>query len=122
MRVKEFRGEVVFMHEVVEGAAEKSWGVHVARLAGVPEPVAKRAEMLLKSAEKATLATAPLPLFANLAPPAPVEAEPEPGPDEALAAALAELDPDAMSPRQALEALYTLRAEALKTRPGQAEN
>jgi len=122
MRVKEFRGEVVFMHEVVEGAAQKSWGVHVARLAGVPEPVAKRAEMLLKSAEKATLATAPLPLFASLALPAPVEEEPEPGADDALAAALAELDPDAMTPRQALEALYKLRAEALKTRPGHAEN
>ncbi len=115
MRVKEFRGEVVFMHEVIEGAAQKSWGVHVARLAGVPETVAKRAEILLKSAEKTALANAPLPLFATMP-------EAEPMPDDTLAAALEALDPDAMTPREALEALYKLRAEALKTRPGHAEN
>jgi DNA mismatch repair protein MutS len=101
MRVKEFRGEVVFMHEVVPGAAQRSWGVHVARLAGVPEPVAKRAEILLKAAERTAPAPSPLPLFA---------AAPVP-PDErdAVLAELEQLDPDQMSPRAALEALYALR-------------
>jgi DNA mismatch repair protein MutS len=106
MRVKEFRGEVVFLHEVVRGAAQRSWGVHVARLAGVPEPVAKRAEILLKAAERNAPATIPLPLFANAAP------DPQIQPPEFLAA-LTQLDPDQMSPREALEALYALRARFL---------
>jgi DNA mismatch repair protein MutS len=102
MRVKEFRGEVVFMHEVVEGAAQKSWGVHVARLAGVPETIAKRAEMLLKLAERNLSATSPLPLFASLV-------EPVSASEEALRLRLAMLNPDAMTPREALDALYELR-------------
>ncbi len=101
MRVKEFRGEVVFMHEVVPGAAQRSWGVHVARLAGVPEPVAKRAEILLKAAERTAPVAAPLPLFA--AAPAPADER------DAVLAELEQLDPDQMSPRAALEALYALR-------------
>jgi DNA mismatch repair protein MutS len=114
MRVKEFRGEVVFMHEVIRGAAQRSWGVHVARLAGVPEAVAKRAEFLLKAAERSTPASAPLPLFANLpqAEPANSEAHGPPPAEAARAALLAELeglDPDRMTPRQALDALYALR-------------
>ena len=104
MRVKEFRGEVVFMHEVVRGAAQRSWGVHVARLAGVPENVAKRAEILLKNAELHTPAAVPLPLFAHAAP------EAQKREHEALLAELEQLDPDLMSPREALEALYALRA------------
>jgi DNA mismatch repair protein MutS len=107
MRVKEFRGEVVFMHEVVEGAAQKSWGVHVARLAGVPETIAKRAETLLKTAERTLSASSPLPLFATLVPQ--VSAS-----EEALRARLAMLNPDAMTPREALDALYELRDDLHK--------
>ncbi len=103
MRVKAYRGEVVFMHEVVEGAAQRSWGVHVARLAGVPEPVAKRAEALLKAAEREAAAANTLPLFAG----AP---EAEPQPEDELIAALDMLAPDQMSPREALDALYALQA------------
>jgi DNA mismatch repair protein MutS len=106
MRVKEYRGEVVFMHEVVRGAAQRSWGVHVARLAGVPESVVTRAEILLKAAERKTAAAAALPLFA----PEPA-AMPEPG--EKLMAALEELDPDKMTPREALAALYELRSKMM---------
>ncbi len=102
MRVKEFRGEVVFMHEVVRGAAQRSWGVHVARLAGVPENVAKRAEILLKNAERNTPAATPLPLFAAGPPEVP-------GQHDALLEELGALDPDRMSPREALDALYALR-------------
>jgi DNA mismatch repair protein MutS len=102
MRVKEFKGEVVFMHEVVRGAAQRSWGVHVARLAGVPEGVAKRAEILLKAAERNIPATSALPLFANV-----VEAEPDAR--QEVLVELEALDPDCMSPREALEALYALR-------------
>jgi DNA mismatch repair protein MutS len=107
MRVKEFRGEVVFMHEVVEGAAQKSWGVHVARLAGVPETIAKRAEILLKMAERQSSAASPLPLFAAVENPAG-----ETG--EVLRQRLAMLNPDAMTPREALDALYELRDDMRK--------
>jgi DNA mismatch repair protein MutS len=110
MRVKEWRGEVVFMHEVAVGVAQRSWGVHVARLAGVPEAVAKRAEVLLKAAEKSYSAGGTLPLFAAARP---VEESP-------LEAALNGMDPDKMSPREALEALYELRGKlvAHKEKPG----
>jgi DNA mismatch repair protein MutS len=102
MRVKEYRGEVVFMHEVVAGTAGRSWGVHVARLAGVPEPVTRRADFLLRALERNAPATSALPLFATI--------EDDVRDSHAdLLAALATMDPDAMSPRQALEALYTLR-------------
>jgi DNA mismatch repair protein MutS len=106
MRVKEFRGEVVFMHEVARGAAQRSWGVHVARLAGVPEEVAKRAETLLKAAERNVPATSALPLFAGR-----TETPEEPDVASEMRAALYELEPDRMSPREALAALYALRAK-----------
>jgi len=105
MRVREHRGDVIFLHEVGKGAAGRSWGVHVARLAGVPASVVKRAGQLLQALEtRAGRLTdaASLPLFAS--PP-----EPEPAPPDPVRAALADLDPDAMSPREALDALYRLR-------------
>ena len=67
MRVKEWRGSVVFLHEVAEGAAGRSWGVHVAELAGVPAPTVRRAGALLAALEKSGHAMpADLPLFAAL--------------------------------------------------------
>jgi DNA mismatch repair protein MutS len=118
MSVREWKGQVVFQHEVVEGAARRSWGVHVARLAGVPEPVVARAARLLATLERDHARAAPkLPLFAGLEP-AP-EPEPEPASPArtaqsewiaALVADLAALDPDRLSPREALEVLYRLRA------------
>ena len=112
MRVKEWKGSVVFLHEVAEGAAGRSWGVHVAELAGVPAPVVKRAATLLTSLEKhggpLGAAGAPLtalPLFASPPPAGLRESPPDPVTD-----AVAALDPDRMSPREALEELYRLRA------------
>jgi len=104
MRVREWKGGVVFLHEVGEGAAGRSWGVHVAKLAGVPAPVVRRAESLLQALDQGGLAD--LPLFA-LAPICEDLATPDP-----LRDALAAIDPDRMSPREALEALYKLRALA----------
>ncbi len=113
MRVKEWKGSVVFLHEVAEGAAKRSWGVHVAELAGVPAPVVRRSAQLLALMEKhggplgAGAPLGALPLFAGpqaeQSPPAPEEIDP-------LHVAIAELDPDHLSPREALEALYRLRA------------
>ena len=114
MRVKEWKGSVVFLHEVAEGAAGRSWGVHVAELAGVPAPVVRRAATLLAALEKhhsPLAAGAPLgelPLFATMETETETSAAaPEP---DALHAAVAALDPDRLTPREALDALYRLRA------------
>ncbi len=110
MSVREWRGDVVFRHEVVPGVAGRSWGVHVARLAGVPEPVVRRAGRLLASLEGSRAATAPpLPLFAGLEDDAMPAARQTDAKAAALAAAVAAIDPDRMTPREALEALYALR-------------
>jgi DNA mismatch repair protein MutS len=116
VRVKEWQGEVVFLHEVVAGAADRSYGIQVAQLAGLPASVIERAKVVLAKLEAEDRA-APrgfedLPLFA--AAPLPSAA---PKQDLALAAviaALTALHPDEMSPREALEALYALKAKAAK--------
>jgi DNA mismatch repair protein MutS len=109
MQVREWRGEVVFEHRVGPGAAERSWGVHVARLAGVPRPVLARAQEVLKALEARARGLDPLseelPLFAR--PPAPAPAAPAAHP---ALAALAELDADSLSPREALDAIYRMKS------------
>ncbi|RIK83488.1 MAG: DNA mismatch repair protein MutS [Hyphomicrobiales bacterium] len=112
MRVKEWEGDVVFLHEVGKGAADRSYGVQVARLAGLPEPVVERARQVLRQLEegetsgKAARLVDDLPLFSVAATRAPQK----PKTDDALGAALAALHPDEMTPREALEALYRLKA------------
>ncbi len=124
MRVKEWKGTVVFLHEVAEGAAGRSWGVHVAELAGVPAPVVRRAAALLTALEKhggplgAGAPLGALPLFAAVEANTPLSPTPLSPAQEAvlppadpLATALAALDPDRMTPRDALDALYRLKAQ-----------
>ncbi|MBV9247831.1 MAG: DNA mismatch repair protein MutS [Acetobacteraceae bacterium] len=114
MRVKEWKGSVVFLHEVAEGAARRSWGVHVAELAGVPQSVVRRAASLLAALEKhggplgAGAPLGALPLFAAATPEEPVVMERNEA--DFLVAALTGINPDSMTPREALEALYRLRA------------
>jgi len=109
MKVRDWRGEVIFQHLVADGAAERSWGVHVAKLAGVPRGVLARASQVLAALEARARAggadalAEELPLFAQTGPKPAAPASP-------LHAALAELDLDALSPREAQEALYRLRA------------
>ncbi|MSP88388.1 MAG: DNA mismatch repair protein MutS, partial [Alphaproteobacteria bacterium] len=113
MRVKEWQGDVVFLHEVAPGAADRSYGIHVAKLAGLPAAVTQRAEQVLASLEKGEQGGAvarlaeDLPLFAATAA-APKPAMPA-GPS-AIEAALAAINPDELTPKAALEALYRLRA------------
>ncbi|MBR0662044.1 DNA mismatch repair protein MutS, partial [Neoroseomonas oryzicola] len=118
MQVREWRGEVVFEHRVGPGAAEKSWGVHVARLAGVPRPVLMRAQEVLKALEARARGLDPLsdelPLFARPAAAPPAEA---PAASPALAA-LAEIDADSLSPREALDAIYRLKSLLGPVPPG----
>ncbi len=113
MRVKEWQGDVVFLHEVAPGAADRSYGIHVAKLAGLPAAVIERAEAVLAILEQGEQAGAlarladDLPLFSAAAPrPQGGAANRGPSPvEEKLAAA----DPDALSPRDALELIYALR-------------
>ena len=111
MRVMEWKGSIRFLHQVIPGAADRSYGVQVAKLAGLPSTVIRRAEAVLKRLEaegggrrKVSFAD-DLPLFAA-APVATPAADPA---DAALREAVTGLRPDEMSPREALEALYRLR-------------
>ena len=116
MRVKEWQGEVVFLHEVVPGAADRSYGIQVAKLAGLPPSVIERAKVVLAQLEAEDRASPrrrlidDLPLFAA-ARPAPPQRD---AALTALAEALAALHPDEMSPREALEALYALKGQLAK--------
>lgn len=113
--VKEWQGEVIFLHEVKKGAADRSYGVQVARLAGLPESVVARARVVLEALEqgeregggKKQMIIDDLPLFSAAAHPAPAPAAPE---SRAIEAALRDINPDEMTPKQAMEALYGLRA------------
>ncbi len=110
LRAKEWNGELVFLHEARPGPADRSYGVQVAKLAGVPPAVVARARQVLERLESQTSSPArleDLPLFAVHAPQPPAEAPPS-----AVEQALGELDIDGMSPREALDALYRLRTLA----------
>jgi DNA mismatch repair protein MutS len=114
MRVKEWKGDVVFLHEVALGSADRSYGIHVGRLAGLPAAVVKRAEDVLGALEKSNQAGAvtklaeDLPLFAHK--PSPAAREETPSAATKLAVEIAKLRPDDLTPRDALEALYRLKA------------
>jgi DNA mismatch repair protein MutS len=118
VRVKEWQGDVVFLHEVLPGSADRSYGIQVAKLAGLPAPVIARAKSVLAKLEAqdrgqtARALVDDLPLFAV---PSRAAAEPAP-PSEAekLVEAVQALHPDEMSPREALEALYALRTKLPK--------
>ncbi len=114
MRVKEWQGDVVFLHEVAAGTADRSYGIHVAKLAGLPASVTARAEEVLQILENGDEAGAltrladDLPLFraARRAPPEPAEA-PRVSPVEEQ---LRSTRPDELTPREALELVYRLKA------------
>src|SRR5260221_238189 len=111
MRVKEWQGDVVFLHEVAPGTADRSYGIHVAKLAGLPEGVTARAAEVLEILEKGEEAGAPagladdLRLFRAARRPAP-EPAPRLAPFEDL---LREARPDELTPRDALELIYRLK-------------
>ena len=111
VEVKEWRDEIVFLYRVMPGAADRSYGIHVAKLAGLPGAVLARASEVLTELEKADGRPKPsdladdLPLF-SAAKGAPAPAAPR---QSALEATVGALRPDAMTPREALEAIYTLK-------------
>ncbi|HSQ99728.1 MAG TPA: DNA mismatch repair protein MutS [Sphingomicrobium sp.] len=108
VRAREWKGDLVLLHEVAAGAADRSYGIAVAKLAGLSPAVVARARSVLAKLEAGRDATGgiaagldDLPLFA-------ATAEHEPGPDPLLAA-LTEIEPDSLTPREALEHLYRLK-------------
>ena len=112
VRAREWKGDLVLLHELARGAADRSYGLSVAKLAGVPAPVIKRARAVLDKLEKGRSETGglaaglgELPLFA-------VTAQAEDDKPDALRSALDALDVDALSPREALDQLYALKAQA----------
>ena len=112
MRVKEWQGDVVFLHEIAPGAADRSYGIHVAKLAGLPKPVIRRAEAVLEILEQGEAGSAltrladDLPLFtaASRSPKPPTAPEPS-----GVEAALEAVNPDDLTPKGALELLYALK-------------
>jgi DNA mismatch repair protein MutS len=107
MRVKEWNDTIVFLHEVIPGVADRSYGIHVAKLAGLPAAVIARAREVLRALEEGREGHKPLariddlPLFNAAAPPAKEK--------NALDDALRAADPDALTPKEALELLYNLK-------------
>jgi DNA mismatch repair protein MutS len=122
MRIREWQDSVVFLHEVASGTADRSYGIHVGRLAGLPRPVVVRAEEVLKLLEEGDQGSAvrrlveDLPLFAAAPPPPPrisaasaVEPAAAANAPPALIDALDSVDPDTLTPREALDVVYRLK-------------
>ena len=112
VRAREWKGDLVLLHELAEGPADRSYGLAVARLAGIPAPVIARAKTVLDRLEKGRAETGglaaglgELPLFAAAA-----QAQAEQS--DTLRDKLQDLDIDALSPREALDLLYDLKREA----------
>ncbi len=112
LRAKEWKGELVFLHEVAQGAADRSYGVEVARRAGLPGSAVARAKAVLVQLEAGEATGAPrleeLPLFSAVAEPEPAALDG----DDPVVLALRALDLDDTTPREALDVLYRLRALA----------
>jgi DNA mismatch repair protein MutS len=109
MRVKEWQDDIVFLHEVAPGNADRSYGIHVAKIAGLPQAAVARAEEVLAQLEGGTQAGAlarlgdDLPLFR-----APARAA-SPSRRSLIEESLATVEPDSLSPKDALDLVYRLK-------------
>ena len=108
MAVKEWKGSIVFLHKVIAGSADRSYGIHVAQLAGLPEPVIARAQQILALLQdkdqtgRLTTLAGDLPLFSAAAKPKADKGR--------LEEKLDSVNPDTLSPREALDFLYELKS------------
>jgi DNA mismatch repair protein MutS len=116
VKVREWQGDVVFLHEVAAGVADRSYGIQVAKIAGLPTSVISRAAEVLALLEKkdepgggADSLFADLPLFSAARPRGASPSGPPPTPSE-VESRLEQIAPDDLSPRDALELIYELRA------------
>ncbi len=112
MKVREWQGSIVFLHQVISGAADRSYGIHVARLAGLPDVVLARAEQVLDELEAgqrgsvdAEMVAGQLPLFDYRQ-----QLQNTMIDEDAITGALDALEPDSLTPREALDELYRLKA------------
>ena len=114
--VKEWDGDVIFLHEVRSGAADRSYGVQVAKLAGLPDRVVARARDVLDALESGERegGSGPKALIDDLPLFSAVAAAPAPGPSApgAVEDRLSDVLPDALSPREALDLIYELKGLA----------
>ena len=111
MRVSEWNDSIVFLHEVAPGAADRSYGIHVAKLAGLPGPVIVRAEEVLKALEEGREGHKPLARIDDL-PLFQVQAAPKlASRKSAVEEALRSVSPDALTPKQALDLVYALKGK-----------
>jgi DNA mismatch repair protein MutS len=114
VKVREWKGEVIFLHEVASGVADRSYGIQVAKLAGLPQAVTERAATILAQLEKSDQAfkrktlVDDLPLFSSLQ--ASANSSSQPKTDE-IRDMLMTVRPDELSPREALSLLYALKAK-----------
>jgi DNA mismatch repair protein MutS len=110
MKIKEWQGSVIFLHEVGHGAADRSYGIHVADLAGLPKAVVTRAEEVLYNLETGDQSSAltkladDLPLFQSTTV-VPIKTRSP----SLVDLALEKIHPDELTPKEALEALYSLK-------------
>lgn len=102
VKVKEWKDEIVFLHEVEQGAADKSYGIHVAKLAGFPRVVTARAENILKSLESGGSSGNALPLFE-------VSSQPQQLQKSKVNELLENIDPNNLTPKEALDWLFKLK-------------
>jgi DNA mismatch repair protein MutS len=124
VKVKEWQGSIVFLHEIGRGVAESSYGIHVAALAGLPKPVLRRAREILARLEKneakgaAARLAQELPLLALLEQEEEerVETDGQASNAEPVVAELRRLldsvDPDTLAPKAALDLIYEMKAAA----------
>jgi DNA mismatch repair protein MutS len=106
MKVREWNDSIVFLHEVISGVADRSYGIHVAKLAGLPDAVVARAEEVLRALEEGREGHKPLARIDDL----PLFGATAPAPKTSLVEdALKTVEPDALTPKQALELLYDLK-------------
>lgn len=116
MKIKEWKGSIIFQYEVVPGTAEHSWGIHVAQLAGVPLPTLKRAKVILQTLETQQYGTQiSLPLISNNEAikkqenPENEKTSQEEVNNRTLQCTLKEIKPDEITPKEALNILYQLK-------------
>lgn len=117
VKVREWKGDVIFLHEVTSGVADRSYGIQVAKLAGLPHAVTERAATILSQLEKSEQAfkrktlVDDLPLFSALQAPPATSSQPK---ADDIRDMLSTVRPDELSPRDALAFLYALKAKAVE--------
>ena len=119
VRVKEWNGDVIFLHEIVAGAADHSYGIHVARLAGLPPSVVARAREVLAQLEETDRKSPVRALIDDLPLFSAARRSMTPAPGDPVVEMLDALTPDELTPREAQEALYRLKAERTRSKRDQ---